>query len=173
MEDDMTLELKGIHHLTAITAKARENVAFYTGTLGMRLIKKTVNQDDTSAYHLFYADGVGSPGTDITFFDWPVGRERRGGNSVTRTGLRVSGAAHDPAAGHHAAADACADGDVDADLGPARCTQASGSDNASSTTPFICSQSTPLCAQNCPSSDIITARTRLGEMSSNSTQRRS
>jgi glyoxalase family protein len=53
------------------------------------LVKKTVNQDDTSAYHLFYADGLASPGTDITFFDWPVGRERRGTNSISRTGLRV------------------------------------------------------------------------------------
>ena len=58
--------------------------------LGLRLVKKTVNQDDTSAYHLFYADGVGSPGTDITFFDWPVGKERRGTHSVTRTGFRVT-----------------------------------------------------------------------------------
>ena len=61
-------------------------------TLGMRLVKKTVNQDDVSAYHLFYADGRGSPGTDITFFDWPVGREQRGTHSITRTGLRVAGA---------------------------------------------------------------------------------
>ena len=58
----------------------------------MRLVKKTVNQDDVSAYHLFYADGRGSPGTDITFFDWPVERERRGTRSITRTGLRVAGA---------------------------------------------------------------------------------
>lgn len=55
----------------------------------MRLVKKTVNQDDVSAYHLFYADGLASPGTDITFFDWPVGRERRGTSSIVRTGLRV------------------------------------------------------------------------------------
>ncbi len=66
------------------------NHKFYTKTLGLRLVKKTVNQDDTSAYHLFYADGVGSPGTDITFFDWPVGKERRGTHSVTRTGFRVA-----------------------------------------------------------------------------------
>ena len=59
----------------------------------MRLVKRTVNQDDTSAYHLFYADGLASPGSDLTFFDWPVGREQRGNNSVTRTGLRVSGGA--------------------------------------------------------------------------------
>ena len=84
------MNLKGFHHLTAITADAPGNHNFYTKTLGLRLVKKTVNQDDTSAYHLFYADGVGSPGTDITFFDWPVGRERRGTHSVTRTGFRVA-----------------------------------------------------------------------------------
>jgi glyoxalase family protein len=87
----MNLELSGIHHLTAITAQATANLRFYTGTLGLRLVKKTVNQDDTSAYHLFYADGKASPGSDITFFDWPVGRERRGTRSIVRTGLRVSG----------------------------------------------------------------------------------
>lgn len=85
----MTMQLTGIHHLTAITANAPENLRFYTQTLGLRLVKKTVNQDDTSAYHLFYADGLASPGTDLTFFDWPVGRERRGTHSVSRTGLRV------------------------------------------------------------------------------------
>lgn len=63
----MALELTGIHHLTAITANAAANVKFYTKTLGLRLVKKTVNQDDTSAYHLFYADGQATPGTDITF----------------------------------------------------------------------------------------------------------
>jgi glyoxalase family protein len=84
------MNLKGFHHLTAVTADAPGNYKFYTDTLGLRLVKKTVNQDDTTAYHLFYADGVGSPGTDITFFDWPVGRERRGTHSVTRTGFRVS-----------------------------------------------------------------------------------
>jgi glyoxalase family protein len=87
------MQLNGIHHLTAITADAPGNHAFYTGTLGLRLVKKTVNQDDVSAYHLFYADGIGSPGTDITFFDWPVGRERRGTNSICRTGFRVAGEA--------------------------------------------------------------------------------
>ena len=84
------MDLTGIHHLTAITADAPANNRFYTDTLGLRRVKKTVNQDDTSAYHLFYADGVGSPGTDITFFDWPVGREARGTHSVTRTGFRVA-----------------------------------------------------------------------------------
>ncbi len=86
----MTLQLTGIHHLTAITADAPGNLRFYTRTLGMRLVKKTVNQDDTSAYHLFYADGKASPGSDLTFFDWPVGREQRGTHSIARTGLRVA-----------------------------------------------------------------------------------
>src|SRR5260221_4081664 len=85
------MQLTGIHHLTAISAKPRENLAFYTGVLGMRLVKKTVNQDDVSAYHLFYADGKANPGTDLTFFDFPAAPERRGSNSISRTGLRVSG----------------------------------------------------------------------------------
>jgi glyoxalase family protein len=85
------MQLTGIHHLTAISAKPRENLVFYTGVLGMRLVKKTVNQDDVSAYHLFYADGKANPGTDLTFFDFPAAPERRGANSISRTGLRVSG----------------------------------------------------------------------------------
>jgi glyoxalase family protein len=85
------MQLRGIHHLTAISAKPRENLAFYTGLLGMRLVKKTVNQDDVSAYHLFYADGNANPGTDLTFFDFPAAPERRGTNSISRTGLRVAG----------------------------------------------------------------------------------
>src|SRR5216110_2682578 len=85
------MQLTGIHHLAAISAKPRDNVAFYTQTLGMRLVKKTVNQDDVSAYHLFYADGLGSPGTDLTFFDWPARPERRGTHAIVRTGLRVAG----------------------------------------------------------------------------------
>ncbi len=84
------MQLAGIHHLTAITADAPGNNRFYTDTLGMRRVKKTVNQDDTSAYHLFFADGVGSPGSDLTFFDWPVTPERRGTHSISRTGLRVT-----------------------------------------------------------------------------------
>jgi glyoxalase family protein len=87
------MQLGGIHHLTAISAKPRENLAFYTGLLGMRLVKKTVNQDDVSAYHLFYADGKANPGTDLTFFDFPAAPEQRGTNSVSRTGLRVAGEA--------------------------------------------------------------------------------
>lgn len=87
------MELTGIHHVTAISAAIKENYRFYTQTLGMRLVKRTVNQDDVSAYHLFYADAKGSPGTDLTFFDWPVPRERRGTRSIVRTCLRVKGEA--------------------------------------------------------------------------------
>jgi len=61
----------GLHHVTAIAGAPQENVDFYTGVLGMRLVKKSVNQDAPDTYHLFYADGVGSPGTDLTFFPWP------------------------------------------------------------------------------------------------------
>lgn len=85
------MQLTGIHHLTAITANAPANKRFYTETLGLRLVKKTVNQDDVSAYHLFYADGLATPGTDLTFFDWPIPPERRGTHSICRTGLRVAG----------------------------------------------------------------------------------
>jgi glyoxalase family protein len=85
------VQLTGIHHVTAVSADAPGNHAFYTGVLGMRLVKKTVNQDDVTAYHLFYADKHGSPGTDLTFFDWPAPPERRGGRTVTLTGLRVAG----------------------------------------------------------------------------------
>ncbi|TVR50138.1 MAG: ring-cleaving dioxygenase [Puniceicoccaceae bacterium] len=93
MIDGSTLQLGGIHHLTAITARVNDNLAFHTRVLGMRLVKRTVNQDDVSAYHLFYADGRGSPGTDLTYFDWPAARERRGTNSIVRTGLRLAGRA--------------------------------------------------------------------------------
>ena len=85
------MQLTGIHHLTAISAQIRENNRFYTQALGMRLVKRSVNQDDVSAYHLFYADAKGSPGTDLTFFDWPAPRERRGSRSIVRTHLRVNG----------------------------------------------------------------------------------
>src|SRR4051812_30977819 len=85
------MQLTGIHHLTAVSGDAPRNHQFYMRTLGMRLVKKTVNQDDTSAYHLFYADGEATPGSDITFFDWPVIPEKRGTHSISRTGLRVAG----------------------------------------------------------------------------------
>lgn len=85
------MQLTGIHHVTAVSARIGENYRFYTQTLGMRLVKRSVNQDDVSAYHLFYADAAGSPGTDLTFFDWPLPPEGRGTRSVTRTSLRVRG----------------------------------------------------------------------------------
>ena len=84
------MQLLGFHHLTAVTANPRDNKRFYTQMLGLRLVKKTVNQDDVSAFHLFYADGKATPGTDITFFDWDLPRERRGTHSIVRTGFRVA-----------------------------------------------------------------------------------
>src|SRR5688500_8410391 len=89
------MELLGIHHLTAVSAAIRENHRFYTQVLGMRLVKRSVNQDDVSAYHLFYADAVGTPGTDLTFFDWPAPPEGRGTRSICRTSLRVNGSSLD------------------------------------------------------------------------------
>ena len=86
--------LHGLHHVTAVTADARTNHDFYTRLLGMRLVKKTVNQDDVSAYHLFYADEAGSPGTELTFFEWPQSTAaRQGAGAVTETALRVAGGA--------------------------------------------------------------------------------
>ena len=64
-------DITGLHHITCIAGDAQENVDFYSGVLGMRLVKKSVNQDSPGTYHLFYADGEGHPGTDITFFPWP------------------------------------------------------------------------------------------------------
>ncbi len=86
--------LNGIHHVTAVTGQIGRNLDFYTRVLGLRLVKKSVNQDDVSAYHLFYADKVGSPGTDMTFFDWPqAGPDRRGTDSIVTTAFRVNGRA--------------------------------------------------------------------------------
>jgi glyoxalase family protein len=87
------MELTGLHHVTAVSADVRGNYRFYTGVMGMRLVKRSVNQDDVSAYHLFYADGAGSPGTDLTFFDWAMPREQRRTRSIARTTLRVTGRA--------------------------------------------------------------------------------
>jgi glyoxalase family protein len=112
----MPMQLAGIHHLTAITANASGNYAFYTRTLGLRLVKKTVNQDDVSAYHLFYADGLATPGSDLTFFDWPAPPEQRGTRSIVRTGLRVAtGGALDWWATHLRAAGIAHEGVVDRD----------------------------------------------------------
>lgn len=86
----MTEGLLGIHHVTAMTDDAERNYQFFTEVLGMRLVKKTVNQDDIYTYHTFFADDVGSPGTDMTFFDFPNQMKgRAGSNSIYRTGLRV------------------------------------------------------------------------------------
>jgi len=85
------MELTGLHHVTAITRTAAENIQFYTETLGLRLVKKTVNQDDVSAYHLFYGDSVGHAGTEMTFFDWRQSAPNRDGiGAISATALRVS-----------------------------------------------------------------------------------
>jgi glyoxalase family protein len=90
------MKVLGIHHVTAVSAQIESNLAFYTGVLGMRLVKKSVNQDDVSAYHLFYADEVGSPGSDLTFFDWPnIQPNRPGPMTVGLTTLRVPGGSID------------------------------------------------------------------------------
>jgi glyoxalase family protein len=88
------MQLHGLHHVTAVTGNTKVNLDFYTNVLGLRLVKKTVNQDDVSAYHLFYADKRGTPGTDMTFFDWPqTGSNRRGADSIVNTMFRVNGRA--------------------------------------------------------------------------------
>ncbi|GAA0452137.1 ring-cleaving dioxygenase [Alkalibacillus silvisoli] len=84
------MELLGIHHVSAMTKHAQQNVDFYTELLGMRLVKKTVNQDDPSMYHLFYGDEVGNPGTELTFFEMTqIGQNHDGNNSISTTSLRV------------------------------------------------------------------------------------
>jgi glyoxalase family protein len=84
------MRLEGIHHVTAITADAPQNVDFYTRVLGLRLVKKTVNQDDPTVYHLFYADEKGSPGSDITFFEYPgLPRGQAGAGMVHTVAFRV------------------------------------------------------------------------------------
>lgn len=86
------MNLGGMHHVTAVTGDATRNLDFYTRTLGLRLVKKTVNQDVISTYHLFYADEVGTPGTDMTFFEWPdVGRHIAGVGDVSATSFIVPG----------------------------------------------------------------------------------
>ena len=104
------MKLEGVHHITAITAEAQRNVDFYAGTLGLRMVKKTVNQDQPSVYHLFYADEEGSPGADITFFEFrgaPLGRAGAGmvhrvcwrvhsTDALDFWAKRLAGAGHDP-----------------------------------------------------------------------------
>ncbi len=88
--DNAPLTLGGIHHVTAVTGNAVGNVAFYTDVLGLRLVKKTVNQDDVSAYHLFYGDEIGNPGTEMTFFDWStIPEQQPGAGMVSATAFRV------------------------------------------------------------------------------------
>jgi glyoxalase family protein len=85
------MKLEGIHHVTCITGNAPENVDFYTGALGLRLVKKSVNHDDPTVYHLFYADEKGTPGSDITFFEYPgAGRGRAGAGFVHTVVWRVA-----------------------------------------------------------------------------------
>jgi glyoxalase family protein len=88
------MKLEGIHHITCITADARRNVDFYARVMGLRMVKKTVNQDDPSVYHLFYADEHGTPGADLTFFEFPgVTPGRAGDGMVHRIVSRVGSAA--------------------------------------------------------------------------------
>ena len=83
-------ELDGIHHISAITADATKNLLFYEGVMGLRLVKKTVNQDNPAVYHLFYADEDGSPGADLTFFEYPgLARGRAGAGMIHRIAMRV------------------------------------------------------------------------------------
>ena len=89
------MKLEGIHHITAITGDAPRNVEFYAGALGLRMVKKTVNQDDPTVYHLFYADEQGSPGADLTFFEYPGAAprpRRRGHGPPDRLARRRRGA---------------------------------------------------------------------------------
>ena len=79
------MKLEGIHHVTCITGDAPSNVDYYTGVLGLRLVKKTVNQDDPTVYHLFYADEKGAPGSDITFFEYPGAAPGRAGAGFVHT----------------------------------------------------------------------------------------
>src|SRR4051812_49735963 len=79
------MKLEGIHHITCITGDAPRNLHFYTRVLGLRLVKKTVNQDDPTVYHLFYADEKGDPGSDLTFFEYPGARPGRPGAGMVHT----------------------------------------------------------------------------------------
>src|SRR3954452_24587121 len=79
------MKLEGIHHITAITADAQKNIDYYAGVLGLRLVKKTVNQDNPSVYHLFFADEHGDPGSDLTFFEFPGTPLGRAGAGMVHT----------------------------------------------------------------------------------------
>lgn len=85
-------QLTGIHHVSSVSANIKRSRDFYTRVLGMRPVIKTVNQDDTHMYHLFFGDGVGTPGSDMTVFDIPHAvKELRGNNAISLTSFRVSG----------------------------------------------------------------------------------
>ena len=87
------MQLEGVHHITAITGDAQKNVDFYVGVLGLRLVKKTVNQDDPTVYHLFFADNEGDAGSDLTFFEYPGAPRGRAGDGMIHTvGWRVASA---------------------------------------------------------------------------------
>ncbi len=79
------MKLEGVHHITAITGDAQKNVDFYAGVLGLRLVKKTVNQDDPTVYHLFFADEKGDAGSDLTFFEYPGAPQGRAGDGMIHT----------------------------------------------------------------------------------------
>ena len=86
----MSKQILGIHHITAICGAPQTNVDFYAGLLGLHLVKRTVNFDDPNTYHLYYGDGLGSPGTILTFFSWPgAGQGRLGNSQVTATSFAI------------------------------------------------------------------------------------
>ena len=85
------LGVNGLHHITAIAGPAQENLDFYAGVLGMRLVKRSVNQDDPGTYHLFYADAEGRPGTDLTFFPWAHMSPPRAGSGARRNRSTMRG----------------------------------------------------------------------------------
>src|SRR5918997_3549506 len=94
MEETPTMQLDGIHHITAITGDAQSNVDFYVGVMGLRLVKKSVNQDDPTVYHLFYGDEHAHPGLDLTFFEYPGAAPGRPGDGmIHRVDWRVGGPA--------------------------------------------------------------------------------
>src|SRR4051794_41905696 len=90
------MKLEGIHHVTAITEDAQRNVDFYAGVLGLRLVKKTVNQDSPTVYHLFFADEGGDPGSDLTFFEFPGAAPGRPGAGMVHRGLWRVGSTRSP-----------------------------------------------------------------------------
>src|ERR687884_213223 len=88
------MKIEGIHHVTCITGDAPANVDFYVRVLGLRMVKKTVNQDDPTVYHLFYADEKGSAGSDITFFEYPGAPRGRAGQGMVHTTVFRVGSEH-------------------------------------------------------------------------------